>query len=130
MGTAESFVIPFLIELITTNPFIFDARQALLSITGQFFGLRSDFVEQVAGMWKKWWKENASALNRRQLLGRQIGAVISRLRSDDINVRLASISILKELTGTTLEYNALDLIQERESAVCSWEEYQDHAIDD
>ncbi len=130
MGTAESFVIPFLIELITTNPFIFDARQALLSITGQFFGLRSYFVEQVAGMWKKWWKKNASSLNRRQLLGRQIGAVISRLRSDDLNVRLASISILKELTGTTLEYNALDLIQERESAVCSWEEYQDHAIDD
>ncbi len=119
LGRASPLIVPLLIETLNTRHFAFDARQALLTVTGQYFGLRSYRVSRAVDQWKKWWR--SGVIDRRRLLLRKnLQSVAARLNSDDLNVRLASITILEELTGETLEFDPLALESERTSACNRW----------
>ena len=119
-GCLELVVVPVLLDALEERYFAFDARQALLRLTGEHFGLRSYQPSSGGAQWRRWWK--SITLKRKRLLVRKnLQKVVKRLNSDDLNVRLAAIAILEEFTGTTLGYDPLALQAEREATVEQWQ---------
>ncbi len=125
---AEPYFVPFLLDFLENNyHFGFEAYQALLAITGQAFSCRSfKFKETAVAVknWREWWQEEYSAQSRYGLIkkNKQFSQIVRRLLSDDLNIRVASISLLKSVSGQTLGYNPLALRRARSETARQWQE--------
>ncbi|MDP7421300.1 MAG: hypothetical protein QGH40_05445, partial [bacterium] len=74
--------------------------------------------------WREWWQEEYSAQSRYGLIkkNKQFSQIVRRLLSDDLNIRVASISLLKSVSGQTLGYNPLALRRARSETARQWQE--------